>query len=275
MDSPSPLPDQIWARLFAESGVAHAVTDLTGRLVDTNAAFRRRVGDLRRLPDRFPVPDPATTAAPMPITLTLTRPDTRLSAHAAVITAPTGDGWMMLALPPPDTAQLRDPLTGLPDRVLLLDRATHALTQRARAHSPLQLLVVDLDSFKQINDRHGHLTGDQVLTEVAARLRAQVRPADTVARWGGDEFIVLLDDPTSPGAERVCARIATAIGEPIPTEAGRLVHLTASCGWVQAQPGETASSLLNRADMAMYANKHRRHPTPASRRPHLPRTDHR
>ena len=206
----------------------------------------------------------------------LTEPHTWLIAHAAVVTAPAGEpGWTMFALPPPDSARLRDPLTGLTDRALLMDRATHALAQRARGHSPLQLIVIDLDNFKQVNDRYGHLTGDHVLTEVADRLLAQVRPADTVARWGGDEFIILLDDLTGPGAERVCQRIATVISEPISTEGGGLMRLTASCGWVQAEPSETANNLLHRADMAMYAAKHRRHPTQISLGRHRPRTDHR
>ena len=87
-----------------------------------------------------------------------------------------------------------DPLTGLPNRRVFLDRVEHALTRARRAESRLAILFIDLDHFKEINDQLGHAVGDVMLLAVADRMRATVRAADTVARLGGDEFIILVED---------------------------------------------------------------------------------
>ena len=100
-----------------------------------------------------------------------------------------------------------DPLTGLPNRTLLLDRVRQALTQAKRKGSLVALLFVDLDRFKRINDSLGHQWGDHVLKIVAQRLSAAIRSGDTVSRWGGDEFIVLLDNVTDRNA------VATVAGK--------------------------------------------------------------
>jgi diguanylate cyclase (GGDEF)-like protein/PAS domain S-box-containing protein len=147
---------------------------------------------------------------------------------------------------------LHDPLTGLPNRTLLMDRIEQALAP-GRVRNLVGLLFLDVDDFKGINDTLGHATGDRVLNEVGARLRASLRPQDTAARVGGDEFAVLLGDLADPREAMVVAdRIAAALTVPIAIESGDL-HVTASIG-VATSAGEVdgAETLLRSADLAMY-----------------------
>ena len=156
---------------------------------------------------------------------------------------------------------LHDPLTGLPNRVLFVDRLSHALVRRARATNGLAVLFVDLDDFKDVNDRLGHAVGDRLLRLVAARLRGVLRAEDSACRLGGDEFAFLLEDSTPPRAERVAERILEALAAPFELGEGT-VALSASIGIaVRAGPIEEADSnaaadeLLRDADTAMYAAK--------------------
>jgi diguanylate cyclase (GGDEF)-like protein/PAS domain S-box-containing protein len=148
-----------------------------------------------------------------------------------------------------------DVLTGLPNRALFADRVEHALVRAQRAEETIAVLLIDLDDFKSINDSLGHATGDQLLVEVAARLDASMRGADTVARLGGDEFAVILEDHKSAaGAERAADRILSAFA--IPVELGeRSFPIAASVGIARAQRGATATDLLRDADVAMYVAK--------------------
>src|SRR4030081_173777 len=110
----------------------------------------------------------------------------------------------------------RDSLTGLANRALFQDRLTQALARRARSREPVGVLMLDLDGFKAINDTMGHDAGDEVLVEVAARLGACVRPGDTVARRGGDEFTILLENMGDPSViELVAARVAEHLRKPL------------------------------------------------------------
>lgn len=151
---------------------------------------------------------------------------------------------------------LHDPLTGLANRVLLLDRLEHAIGAMARRALTPTVLFMDLDCFKSVNDASGHSAGDQLLVDVAARLQAAVRPGDTVARLGGDEFVVLCEDLEDPLAEGVAAarRISRLLDEPFEV-AGRQVVVAASVGVAPAGPRDGAEELIARADQAMYRAK--------------------
>jgi diguanylate cyclase (GGDEF)-like protein len=146
---------------------------------------------------------------------------------------------------------LHDPLTGLPNRALLTDRLEHAVAVAERDPQSLALLFVDLDGFKQVNDRFGHPTGDEVLRQAALRLAAGVRTSDTVGRWGGDEFVVIaerLDESTT--IVDLETRLAEAVRMPIDVNEQTLV-VTASFGVAQLVPQQDARQLLDVADRAL------------------------
>jgi diguanylate cyclase (GGDEF)-like protein/PAS domain S-box-containing protein len=150
-----------------------------------------------------------------------------------------------------------DALTQLPNRALFIDRFKVALSLAQRDQHPLALLFVDLNGFKAINDRHGHLCGDAILQEAARRLERCVRASDTVTRFGGDEFVVLLhaSNPKADGVNSIAEKIAHAIREPIVVD-GVAISISASVG-IACYPdhGATLDELINHADKAMYALK--------------------
>ncbi|WP_344666759.1 GGDEF domain-containing protein [Catenulispora yoronensis] len=148
-----------------------------------------------------------------------------------------------------------DPLTGLANRALLTDRLEHALTQRQAEWEPVAVIFLDLDGFKGVNDSVGHETGDLVLVEAAGRISGSLRVGDTVARFGGDEFVIVLEVGTTVGGALVVAeRIRGRLCEEYRIE--ELTHrLGASIGVAFSEPGGTASNLLRRADAAMYRAK--------------------
>jgi diguanylate cyclase (GGDEF)-like protein len=152
---------------------------------------------------------------------------------------------------------LHDALTGLPNRLLLLDRLSFALAQSERSESSVAVFFLDLDGFKQINDRLGHLAGDALLRGVAGRLLAWVRPGDTVSRFGGDEFTVLVREVAGPEeAAKIAERLTDALSEPLSVEE-EAVSLTPSIGIALAGGIRNPEELLERADTAMYSAKRR------------------
>jgi diguanylate cyclase (GGDEF)-like protein/PAS domain S-box-containing protein len=152
---------------------------------------------------------------------------------------------------------LHDPLTGLPTRSLFGDRLEHALTRVRRSGGEVAVLLVDLDRFKAVNDAWGHAAGDEVLRTLGPRLAACTRKSDTVARHGGDEFVVLCEDAVRHiDVGRVAAAIRRACAEPITLTTGDTVLISASVGigW-SAEQGSDAAALLAAADRAMYREK--------------------
>jgi chemotaxis family two-component system sensor kinase Cph1 len=147
---------------------------------------------------------------------------------------------------------MRDPLTGLPNRRLFMERLDRAL--RESAPGATSLLFIDLDSFKGVNDTYGHDAGDQVLVEAAARITLSVRSEDTVARLGGDEFVVLCERATIDDAAAVAQRIVEAVSAPMEVRGTPLI-VTASVGIADAAAASTADALLQSADVAMYRAK--------------------
>jgi diguanylate cyclase (GGDEF)-like protein/PAS domain S-box-containing protein len=150
-----------------------------------------------------------------------------------------------------------DPLTGVANRVAFLDGLDHALARPAR-DGGLVLLFVDLDDFKRVNDDLGHAAGDQVLVAVGARLRSAVRATDLVARFGGDEFVVLVEVHGDRGADAVAARVGAVLNRPLRLEGGLVVDLQASIGAEPVAAGASAEELVSMADAAMYAAKRAR-----------------
>ncbi len=149
-----------------------------------------------------------------------------------------------------------DPLTNLPNRLLLNARLRHALQQAARYRTPIAVMFLDLDRFKQINDSFGHPVGDQLLKAAGERLGHCVRVNDTVARVGGDEFVLLLEDIKQPeNAAVVAEKILLGFTEPFDL-AGQEIYITPSIGvCLYPRDGEEADTLLRNADTALYAAK--------------------
>ncbi|MGO9583751.1 MAG: EAL domain-containing protein [Acidimicrobiales bacterium] len=149
---------------------------------------------------------------------------------------------------------LHDPLTGLPNRALVLDRAEQMLATARRTHGSASLLFVDLDNFKEVNDGFGHATGDELLAAVAARLRRVTRESDTVGRLGGDEFVVLVENGALADASELLAQRVQDVLHPPFNLDGREYLVSASIGIATASDG-TAENLLQEADVAMYTAK--------------------
>src|SRR5680860_835242 len=149
-----------------------------------------------------------------------------------------------------------DPLTRLPNRALFHNRLRHALAKGPRSHSRVSVLFLDMDNFKLVNDSLGHAAGDKLLRQVAERLRRAMREGDTVARFGGDEFTILLDTLDNPAyALNVAERIIAVLQEPFLLE-GQTVYTSPSIGIAFSREGEQlADELLRHADAAMFEAK--------------------
>jgi diguanylate cyclase (GGDEF)-like protein/PAS domain S-box-containing protein len=178
-------------------------------------------------------------------------------------------GWLMQVVDLDDRKRaeqrlahqaLHDSLTGLPNRSLLFDRLEHALQRRRRAGGEVAVLFGDLDQFKCVNDTLGHESGDVLLRLVAERLALAVRDQDTLARFGGDEFVVLAEGLEARAeAREIANRLVAALREPVELE-GRAFCVDLSVGIALATDGSTASQLIRSADAAMYVAKNGRVP---------------
>jgi diguanylate cyclase (GGDEF)-like protein/PAS domain S-box-containing protein len=175
---------------------------------------------------------------------------TNLAAHAsvAIMDARTVDSVQ---------AAFTDPLTGLPNRALLMDRLAQSADRCAREGTPLAVMFIDLARFKGINDSYGHAVGDVVLAAVGRRVSSQLRGADTGARLGGDEFVVVLENADADTAQRVATRLLAALREPIHA-ANRVLYADATIGIAMSLDGGAVLDcelLLRHADIAMYQGK--------------------
>ncbi len=149
---------------------------------------------------------------------------------------------------------LHDSLTGLPNRLLLTDRLTHGLAAARRSGTRLGVIFLDVDQFKVVNDSLGHTSGDGLLSEAANRIEAAIRPSDTVARFGGDEFVVVCDNVTAMEADQIAQRVLRAFVRPWLID-GQEIHVTASLGIALSNDVSTPESLLRDSDTAMYRAK--------------------
>lgn len=149
---------------------------------------------------------------------------------------------------------LHDPLTGLPNRLLLVQRLDEYLNAAQAGHAPLAMAVVDLDDFKRVNDTHGHPVGDELLIASGQRLLASVRGSDLVARIGGDEFVILIEGASDDAVETITSRIIERLSVPV-IVSGRSIQTTVSVGVAFATPEITPDMLFRNADAALYRAK--------------------
>jgi diguanylate cyclase (GGDEF)-like protein/PAS domain S-box-containing protein len=150
-----------------------------------------------------------------------------------------------------------DPLTGVGNRTHLEGRLRGLVAEYAERPGEAAVVLADIDRFKSVNDTYGHATGDRVLRMVASTLRSTLREGDTVGRWGGEEFVVLLDDVRSADdLRRVAEKLRTLVGRSsLPTDAGD-VAVTISVGATLLREGDTPAALVERADRLLYRSKH-------------------
>ena len=182
-------------------------------------------------------------------------PNSRSTAHCIVFIKDLSERFA--ARKRIDELAYSDALTGLPNRILLNERLQHALDLASREARPLAVLCIDLDRFKQINDSLGHMFGDRVLVEVANRVKGCLRQADTAARIGGDEFLLLLHDADARGAEITARRIFDSLVEPVFLDNMRF-SISCSIGIaLYPEDGDSIDELVKNADAAMYGAKER------------------
>ena len=152
---------------------------------------------------------------------------------------------------------LQDPLTGLANRRQLIEHYAREVSRAKRNGKPLSLLMLDLDHFKSINDRYGHLAGDACLKSITATIKSSLRNIDITARFGGEEFIVLLPETGESGARIVAEKLRSAVAETEIQLHSEIIHVTVSIGIVTAESLELDNfdEIVGRADTAMYSAK--------------------
>ncbi len=278
-------------RVFDEGLVGKLLVDPCGEIIRVNATLARMLGGSKEtfvgtsLAAQF-----ADSADQATVAEFLSRADGRLQAEMQLLNSDGSQLWALVALSwltEDDGRQvllaqvevitarraaeqrltelaLHDELTGLPNRRLLLERCERAfeIARSDRApSSSVAALFIDLDGFKPINDRHGHERGDQLLADIARDLKTAIRPTDTIARVGGDEFVVLLEQNDGLAHLRALAdRITTVVRRQV-TTGDTALTVTASVGVARVdlayEPDVNADQLLRRADAAMYRAKER------------------
>jgi diguanylate cyclase (GGDEF)-like protein len=175
-----------------------------------------------------------------------------LEALISTLICPLRNGLMYLeAL---QTA-LKDPLTGLGSRAALENALAHDLSMAQRHRYPFSMMILDIDKFKLINDKHGHSAGDVVLKEIANAVQEAIRQTDRAFRFGGEEIVVILEKTDEEGAANIAERIRQSIENLLPTYRTQSIPTTASFGVSSVTEGDTVQSLFDRADQALYFAK--------------------
>lgn len=257
----------------SEGGVISEASPALVALFRDAGLLGRRLSDLAEGADRALLDSTSSAPAgstPRPVGFRALRPDGTTFYAELRASAPLGDTGRVVFVITDDSERFsreeelrslafQDSLTGLPNRLLFQDRASQALQSSARDGGTLScLMIADLDGFKQINDRHGHAAGDEILRQVAARLTATVRGSDTVARLGGDEFAFVLPGlPRREDAVVAGARTLKAIARPFVIDG--VTHSVGMSVGVALSPsdGTTVDGLFEAADSAMYLAKRR------------------
>ena len=287
-------PDVV-ATFFEQARIGLALADLSGRYVRVNTTYAELVGrspeDLVGVPFTDVLhPDDQSTDAPARL---LTGREGALQTEERYLHADGRVRWVLhgvtvvpdargapawFAVSAQDITErrraeqdlrdlaavlseraVRDPLTGLANRVLLEERLRAALARDARNGRATAVLFLDLDGFKSVNDAHGHDAGDAVLRAVARRLVSAVRPSDTVARLGGDEFVVLVESTDPDHVAALVERLRSTVLEPVDVRGEGTVEVGVSIGTAWCAAGQNdARTLLRRADEAMYVDKRQR-----------------
>jgi len=150
---------------------------------------------------------------------------------------------------------LRDNLTGIPNRLAFNERIKIEIARSKREEHPLTLAIWDIDHFKRINDEYGHQAGDKALIIVSKTLMKLIREIDMVARFGGEEFVMLLPETDAEGAKVVAERIRNKLARTVFRYQEQKLSITISCGLAQFKPGESIESVFSRADKALYQAK--------------------
>ena len=149
-----------------------------------------------------------------------------------------------------------DPLTELYNRRYLMNRAEQEMAQSLREHKDISLLVIDIDNFKNINDTYGHTAGDQVIIKVAQTLMSTMRPENIIARWGGEEFVILLPNCNAKDLEKIASRLLSAIRKEITTYKKQEILITVTIGGATLdEKKESFSQFISKADKALYKGK--------------------
>ena len=246
-------------RLHTVSGLRTAATNLAGEEMRSGVKLSKKRGETTRC---WRASLAAGLAAGVAVSAgaAAMRESSVVGIVLVVATATAGAAIFALRLVAragaAESLALRDTLTGLPNRALLDDRIDQALQRARRTADAFALMVVDLDGFKEVNDIRGHDAGDQVLKGIARRLESVVRASDTVARVGGDEFVVLsIGTRTEDEAAILVGRLRHALRRPHRVGGG-VVEIDASIGWALfPADGATPEELLARADVQMFATK--------------------
>jgi diguanylate cyclase (GGDEF)-like protein/PAS domain S-box-containing protein len=287
--SDDPIPDPNALTAFADAPLGIAVTTPDGVLVEVNQALcgllGRRPTELRER-ELFDFTHPEDLVGARQACAALLRSPGRVGRHECRLVDSTGRTVPVqvvtsrvdrtdarashLVMVIEDIAErkaaeerlmhraVHDPLTGLPNRRLFDDRLNHALERGHRDGTPTCVVVVDLDDFKAVNDRWGHLAGDELLTAFATRLDGVLRASDTAARLGGDEFAVVCEDTGEEEAKALVRRLREALAEPLPLD-GRRMRVGFSVGIGSApggaDPEEAQNQIIRDADRRMYREK--------------------